>query len=309
MPFLRIHIKKNKKNSTANSLRAHLVILYRNVPLKRASPFASPTLKGALTVEAAFALPLFLFCMIQIMSAINMIGTQSRLNAALHQTGNKMAFAGYAYEKAAGGILPEEIASAALTEFYARSQIVNYVGEKYLEQSCIKGGTAGISLNGSSIMKQNDVVEICLSYQVQPLLAPPGFCNFTVKQRYYGRAWTGYDVEGSVSDFTTKEAMVYITETGTVYHCNRNCTYLNPSVEAVSALEIEDIRNGSGGKYHLCGTCAGKKGSSLQKEEILYVTSEGSSYHTMITCSGLKRTIYTVPLSEVGGRGKCAKCG
>lgn len=308
MPFLRIHIKKNNKNSTANSLRAHLVILHRNVPIKRASSFTSRTLKGALTVEAAFALPLFLFCMIQMMSAINMIGTQSRLNAALHQTGNKMAFAGYAYEMAAGSVLPEEIASAALTEFYARNQIIDYVGDEYLEQSCIKGGAAGISFHGSSIMKQNDMIEICLSYQMQPLLALSGIDGLAFNQRYYGRAWTGYDVEGNVSDFTLEDPMVYITETGTVYHTNRNCTHLNLTVDSVNGLELETIRNGSGGKYYLCEICAGKKYNGMNAGNVFYITKEGNRYHSMITCSGLKRTVYTVPLSEVGGRGSCVKC-
>lgn len=301
MPFLRLHIKTNQ--TTANSLRAHLSVLHQHGPIKRASSFTSRKLKASLTVEAAIALPLFLFFFLQIMSAMNMIGLQSRLNAALHQTGNKMAFAGYIYEKTAGSVLPGEISSVVLTEAYAKNQILDYAGKKYLDGSCIKNGAAGISFTGTSIMGKYDTVEIYLSYQIQPIFPFMEFSDFGVSQCYYGRAWTGYDVENGISDFTEEDPMVYITETGTVYHTNRNCTYLNPSIESVAMTAIDSSRNQSGGRYYPCEIC-GRKGVS----GTVYITNQGNSYHTRITCSGLKRTIYTVPLSEAGGRGQCSKC-
>ena len=43
-----------------------------------------------MTLEAAFVLPFFLFAVINILFAVSMIGTQSRVNAALHQTGMSM---------------------------------------------------------------------------------------------------------------------------------------------------------------------------------------------------------------------------
>lgn len=301
MPFLRLHIKTN--HSTANSLRAHLSVLHLHGPIKRASSFTSRKLKASLTVEAAIALPLFLFFLFQIMSAMNMIGLQSRLNAALHQTGNKIAFTGYAYEKAAGSMLPEELSSLMLTEGFARSQVLDYAGKKYLDGSCIKNGAAGISFAGTSIMGKNDIVEIYISYQIQPVFPVMKFIDFNVSQCYYGRAWTGYDVENGISDFTEEDPMVYITETGTVYHTNRNCTYLNPSVETVSMTAVGECRNQSGGKYYPCEMCGRKSTVGT-----VYITNQGNSYHTLITCSGLKRTIYTIPLSEVGGRRQCSKC-
>ena len=81
-----------------------------------------------MTLEAAFALPLFLFAVLNILFAVNIIGTQSRINAALHQVGNKLAFAGYVYENTVGDALPDGLAGVAVTEGYARGQIVEYVG-------------------------------------------------------------------------------------------------------------------------------------------------------------------------------------
>ncbi|MCM1251321.1 MAG: hypothetical protein NC321_00720 [Clostridium sp.] len=301
MPFLRLHIKTN--HSTVNSLRTHLTVLRLRKPAKRASSFTSRKLKASLTLEAAMTLPLFLFFLLQIMAAMNMIGIQSRLNAALHQTGNQIAFAAYAYGQATGTALPADIVSVTLTKAYAENQILEYAGRKYLDGSCIKNGAAGISFHGTSIMGRNDMVEIYLSYQIQPVFPFMEFADFGVSQCYYGRAWTGYDVESGISDFTQEDPMVYITETGTVYHTNRNCTYLNPSVESIQASVLEASRNQSGGKYYPCEICGRKSAAGT-----LYITGQGNSYHTLITCPGLKRTIYTVPLSEVGGRGQCSKC-
>lgn len=305
MPFLRIHSQPihNQVNSTINSLRTHLMILHRNVPLKRASSFISRKSGASVTVEAAFALPLFLFFMIQIMSAINMIGIQSRFAAALHQTGNQLAFAGYARGKAEDA-LPGDIALTMLSQGYAGNQIVQSVGREYLDDSCVKNGAAGVSFRGTSIMQENDVIEIRLSYRVEPVFTIMGFQGFSMNQCYYGRVWTGYDVKSGVSDFTEEDPMVYITETGTVYHTNRNCTYLNPSVQSINADAIDGYRNQSGGKYNACEICGRRN-----PEEIVYITGQGSSYHCMLSCPGLKRTIYTIPLSQAGGRGKCSKCG
>lgn len=257
-----------------------------------------------MTLEAAFALPFFLFAVLNILFAVNIIGTQGRLQAALHQVGNKMAFAGYTYENTVSGVLPESLVSVALNEGYARGQVLEYVGRSYLEQSCVKDGAGGISFAGSSVMGEGDLIDLKVSYQIKPFVELLGFDGFRMSQRYYGRAWTGYDVAGSVSDSTQEDPMVYITETGTVYHLDRNCTYLNPTVEAVSAGSVSGRRNTSGRKYAACGLCGGV---GTGKE--VYITNYGTNYHRKITCPGLKRTIYTVPLSEVGGRGRCSKCG
>lgn len=300
MPFLRLHTA-NRNNSTANSLRAYLDVLYQTGPLKRASSFALPKRKASMTVEAAFVLPLFLFFMVQVMSAIDMIGQQSRFNAALHQTGNRMAFAGYLSHKAIASEVPEEIVSTGLTDLYAINQILDYVGKSYLDRSCVENGAAGI--RGAVSFDGADRIKISVSYRVKPLFPVIGFQGFEMKQGYYGRLWTGYDVEEGRSDLTQNDPMVYVTETGTVYHTNRECTYLNPSITRMDKELVGESRNQSGGKYHPCEIC-GMGGSG----ETVYITDQGSSYHTVITCSGLKRTIYTIPLSQAEGRRRCSKC-
>jgi hypothetical protein len=257
-----------------------------------------------MTLEAAFVLPFFMFAIINILFAVSIIGTQSRVNAALHQVGNKMAFAGYTCEGTVLGSIPDSLAGVLISTAYAKSQVVKYIGSSYLEQSCIVNGVSGISFEDSSVMQSGDIIDLQVSYQVKPFTSLMGFEKFAMTQRYYGRAWTGYDVTRGVSDESAEDPMVYITETGTVYHGNRNCVYLNPSVTSLPRESVDGSRNQSGGKYYPCEMC----GAGADSGEV-YVTSQGNRYHTRLNCSGLKRTIYTVPLSEVGGRGRCSKCG
>lgn len=309
MPFLRSWDITTTK-STAHSLRAYLEahqgshIHTTILRLVKGVSFILSRKRGSMTLEAAFALPFFLFAVLNILFAVNMIGTQSRINAAMHQVGNKLAFAGYAYENTVGDILPEGLSGVVVTEGYARGQIVEYVGRSYLENSCVKNGVGGLSFAGSSVMGADDVIDLQISYRVRPFVELLGFDGFSLSQRYYGRAWTGYDAAGSVSDGTEEDPMVYITRTGTVYHLDRNCTYLNPKIETVSAQSVSDRRNASGAKYAPCGSCGAGGGGGQ-----VFITNYGSSYHKRLDCPGLKRTIYTVPLSEVGARGRCSKCG
>lgn len=309
MPFLRSRNLKFKK-STAHSLRAYLEAYQgSHIPnlvlrLAKGASFILSRRRGSMTLEASFALPFFLFAVLNILFAVSIIGTQSRINAALHQVGNKLAFAGYAYENTVGDALPDGLAGVAVTEGYARGQIVEYVGRDYLENSCVKGGAGGLSFIGSSVMGEDDVIDLKISYRVRPFVELMGFDGFLLSQRYYGRAWTGYDVTGSAGSGTGEDPMVYITKSGTVYHLDRNCSYLNPKIETVSAQAVSDRRNASGAKYVPCGSCGAGGGADQ-----VYITSYGSSYHRRLNCPGLKRTIYTVPLSEVGARGRCSKCG
>ena len=99
--------------------------------------------------------------------------------------------------------------------------------------------------------------------------------------------------------------VVYITETGIVYHKDSHCTYLEPSVRAVPADGLEALRNQDGGKYYLCEHC-GRYG---QAQGVYYITEYGDRYHTTAMCSGLKRKIYAVPIEEAKGKGACSKCG
>mgnify|MGYP006872939421 CR=1 FL=1 len=112
------------------------------------------------------------------------------------------------------------------------------------------------------------------------------------------QAWTGYEKQGFGRE---DDDTVYVTETGLVYHRDYHCTHLELSIHMVPQSEIEALRNEGGGKYHPCEHCMkGTVGG-------VYITDTGDRYHSSLSCSGLKRTVYAVPLSEVIGKGVLLK--
>ena len=90
-----------------------------------------------------------------------------------------------------------------------------------------------------------------------------------------------------------------------MYHKTSGCTYLNLSIQSVEDVQIAEYRNESGEKYHKCELCADK----INKFERVYITNYGNKYHTDLNCSGIKRTIEMVRLSDVRERGRVQNAG
>ena len=65
------------------------------------------------------------------------------------------------------------------------------------------------------------------------------------------------------------------------------------------------LRSENGNKYYACEICAEK----INNNQIVYITNQGERYHVRLNCSGIKRTVLMVRLSEAGGRLPCSKCG
>ena len=118
------------------------------------------------------------------------------------------------------------------------------------------------------------------------------------------RKWTGYDNAGSAGRADAPEQMVYVSEYGEVYHNSRNCYHLNVTIRQTSAERLTGERNSSGGGYTPCELCGSRRQSG-----VLYVSEDGTRYHTTAACSGLKRTVTAIPLSETGSRAPCRHCG
>lgn len=118
-------------------------------------------------------------------------------------------------------------------------------------------------------------------------------------------AWTGAEEKTDVGSEASPEEMVYVTESGTVYHRNPGCRYLRVSLQQVAGSRIVSMRNTYGAKYYPCESCSRNQSPA----GCVYVTSTGNRYHNQETCSGLKRTIRLVKLSQVEDMHACSSCG
>ncbi len=259
----------------------------------------SPGAAGSMTVEAAFIVPFFILCVINLLFGIQVVETSSRITAALHETGNSICSYGYAIEHGTGEGIPAGIGSTV----YAMTSVSGHLGETVERRGGIKGGRAGISYLGSSVMSDGGIVKLSVTYGLK-FPVNMGIRTYRLGTSYYGHAWVGYDGASCSSPATDEDPIVYITRTGTVYHTDLECRYLNPSTKSVAAGSVSGLRNRDGEVYHVCELCGGGIGVGS-----VYVTDYGNRYHSDLYCSGIRRDIQAVHLSEVGGRGACSVCG
>lgn len=242
-------------------------------------------IRASYTLEAAVVLPLLAGFFVSILFFFRVLQVQTQVQEALFYAGRKTA--------CEACVTDSQAALRATAEAYFRKELNQYGTTKKF----VSGGIAGVSLIRSEFSEREIV--LCADYQVR---LPINF--FTVKgvrvsQSSRNRKWTGDADTGSEEDY------VYVTEHGTVYHSQRTCPYLDLSIRAVKSADLSGLRNKSGHKYYGCPDCAAENSGKAT----VYVTDYGTCYHTSLSCSGLKRTVYLVPLSEAGGKGPCSKCG
>lgn len=271
---------------------------------------------GSLTLEAAILLPLFLFFMMTILSLMDMLYFYGMVEQRLHQIGKKMAvyapaaglitetFIGGAGDGGGDGYSEEisRISAEILGEQYVKNSLINGLTQPELRSSGVVGKSEGLHFLYSQIMTEGDVIDLVVSYEIEPRNNFFFLPAYPVLNRCRVRAWTGYEVaSGTAND--AGERMVYITETGTVFHLTKTCTYLDLSIRPVASGELDICRNQSGGIYNKCELCGD------EEAEICFITDYGECYHTSLICSGLKRTITQIPISQAGERHACSRCG
>lgn len=100
-----------------------------------------------------------------------------------------------------------------------------------------------------------------------------------------------------------EEGYVYLADNSKVCHLNPECTYLRIKIRTVTLEEAADLRNQSGEIYYPCEACVGHS-----TENPVYITSYGTRYHRLKSCSKIERNIRKVSRSKVGNMPVCSKC-
>lgn len=257
---------------------------------KRASCSAPLLIKGSATVEAALVLPLFL-CAI---CFLIMMGQLLLIEGEIAHAVSKTAFT-CAKQEAVREVSQKKISGSGLLAanmiFYSLLQ-----GDDLCKE-CIEGGKHGILVRAEKLEGEEKIL-VKASYILK--IPVPFFGggrilrNIEVKRRIY----TGYLPHGSEAGGDNK--MVFVTDHGSVYHTSLSCSHVSLKISAnalsVKALEAKGFR--------ACEKCI-KKGSD---PKAYYITAEGDCYHSRLSCSGLKRTVKSATISEVGGLKKCSRC-
>ena len=237
-----------------------------------------------MTVEASICLPVFLFAMILIGYLGQMIRCQDEVQSALSR-----------------------VAKEAAAEYgMSKSNTIKKPGVLFSENEFVfrRFGGGKLRFFQSRLLKENDEIDLIAGFRVKTPFSIFSLGSYQFRQRVHTRAFTGVERREKENE---KDCVVYLTETGTVYHRSLDCSYLKLTISKVLYRDLVNLRNSSGGKYKICERCC--HGITPQDGEEVYITIYGDRYHKSRTCSGLKRTIREIMLSQVGNRAPCSKCG
>lgn len=262
-------------------------LLSRSTRYSRSGKASALTpLKCSITLEASLAVPIFVFAAVCLLYLMEIMAVQMAVRSGMQYAAKIIA------EESC--IVPVVIPSKV------EKDMIDAIGTERMERSIIVGGSSGLDCGKSTISAKTGIGELCVEYQIR-IPVPVFYLNrITQKETMKVKAWTGYEREGFSLE---NDEIVYITETGLVYHRDYHCTYLDLSIQLVSKSEIDHLRNSGGEKYERCRYCSGLNSRNV------YITDYGNRYHSSLSCSGLKRTVYAVSISEITGRGACSKCG
>lgn len=270
---------------------------------------------GSLTVETAMVLPIFMILVIALLSSIEMMKTYSAMEYAVHETAKELAYNAYipVILKEYAGKYDETVkefdlekagiavraADTLYTETAVRAILIDKYGLKNLNNSLIKNKSMGLHLFRSDVINEKGDIDLIVTYNVEPWINVFGVGELTLVNRAKIHSWTGY-----VYPKEYDEEYVYVTPSGSVYHTNRDCTYLHISVSTYMKSDIEDLRNKEGKKYNACKLC----GNENEDSPFVFVTDYGENYHSSLACSGIKRTIIKIKKSEIGDKKLCERC-
>ncbi len=292
--------KQKNKNNSKSSPTLHPVVINQISRVKKSSKtsmegislftrFFKKKYKSSMTVEASILLPLLLFFFLHLMSVVEMLRLHSKLTFALWESGNQLAV-----YVAIPDELGEKIPDVAVSYIYVKNRMESFLGKEYLDNSPLVSGRQGLNYLASSY--DGNCIDIGLTYEVAPPISVFPFSYLRMANRYYGKAWTGYENTPDIR-------YVYVTIYGEVWHCRADCTHIFISVKETGWDRIKYLRNVNGRKYYPCELCEEK-----EKGDVAYYTDQGDRYHKDRDCSSLVRYIRAIMWSDNLSYRPCSRC-
>ncbi|MCD8019309.1 MAG: pilus assembly protein [Clostridiales bacterium] len=294
-------LNDHKNNNLARSLQAQVILWLR----KRKKASCPASCNGSATVETVLVFPIFLYAICALMMVGHLMMTEGKIQYAVAKTADKCAMYSAMIESSGDGSDDGDDVGSSLLSGIGETLVSNvsavYVFSTVYESSsvdenCILGGRAGIIVTEKK--GDNNTVKVTATYLLRVKMPFIGSYNFPRTTSVTQRIFSGYTDHGSEEESEDDE-IVYVTETGTVYHTSASCSHICLTISGASAKSII-----AGHEYDACEKCI-KDG---EIPSTIYVTKYGEKYHSSLNCSGLKRTIKTMKKSEVGNMRMCSRC-
>lgn len=278
--------------------------------------------KGSLTIEAAIVMPVMLLGMITLIYFILIINFQNLLNQNLINTAQDISRYSYTAEriekilknntisdgekidishKLSDLSVSESLIKGGLTGTYALNKVLDDNIKKMAKNLGIDNEQTGLSMMKSNLSEQENV-DLVISYTVKIPMISNSIYKMSFINRCYFRNYIGESIDVKSK---SQAKTVYITQNGSVYHINKNCTHIDLSVFSVSFSSIPSLRNKGGSKYKRCEKCVKYE---MKGTESVIVTTNGDKYHIDNNCSGITRNIISLDINQIGNRKLCKRC-
>lgn len=266
--------------------------------------------EGAVSVEAALALSIFIFAIVCMMIPFRMMERQRQVQAALESVNEKLCqYAYLEYRLTHGEELPKEEGDWKEDLLLGLVNGAAGIGGQALAKRMFpQEGMEKLSFLSSSFLADGEIVDFHLDYQMRMPFSVLGLNSLSFSSGSIRRAWIGRDGqerEGENTDKNEEDQVVYIGKNSTRYHKSRDCHYPANRLQTIDFHAVSDARNQSGGKYYPCAVCGSKAGEG----DAVYIMKSGSRYHSDASCTAITAYVQAVKLSEVEHLGACSYCG
>lgn len=242
------------------------------------------SLQGSMTVEAALVVPKVFFVWVAFIALTSAVRVHEVVQNELTNTALELSLAAAEHEE----IVKTGGTTKAMYSLFALKDLDT-------------GGVSkihGFNMLGSDVMQNGNWICFKVTYRIELLKGIIPIPDIPMKNQIYVRTWTGYEAADEKTDENNQE-IVYVTEHGRVYHKDGMCTHIYLKVYIVGESEAK--------QYSPCEKCV----KDSEGGSTYYITETGGRYHIRRGCSGLKRSVESMTMTEATNKGysPCTRCG
>lgn len=301
-----INFRKESNQINKNRITFNQPLIKKNIP-------------ASATVEGALVIPIFIYAVFAVMFMMHVIAIRTQVNDALYNSIRKFNRYAYVYESIDS--LSEKDKESVLKTLKQKEDdvdvckntidtaafitvFISEIGTDFAGNNFVVGGNAGWNFIGTEILNGDSAISVTLKYRIKNPFNIFGTSYISISEQKITDAWLGEKYKKQYEGDDSKcDDIVYITQTGTVYHTHRDCPYIVRNIQSCNISEITGLRNEAGAKYYRCSKCM-KDSKTLT----VYYTYYGKRYHSKADCAGLQRNVIEVNIDKVSDRKLCSRC-
>lgn len=271
--------------------------------------YTSHRYMGGITLEAAIAIPTFIFFLTTLISVINAIYIQLTLQIQLEETSRTISqnmynyYTEYLIEDKADNKdnIYNDIALDILSLGVIQNNFLDNDMKIFLDNSSVHKGSKGINFLSSNIDFDKGLLDLIITYSIKIPFVPRNIATINLSNRCYLHLYIGEELSKKQNP---QDNYVYCTMYGQVYHTNKYCQYL------LNYSRLTTFSNVDSTIYQPCLNCVDMDLDQLKANNpVVYITDSGYAYHTSLDCSSFTGSIYKVLYSSLPKNKKiCTQC-